>query len=192
MPAVTDQKINALMKRAQNILKTPQTEWDKIAVETPTLKDLLLNYVAYFAAIPAVCTFVGLVLFGYGFNLRPTILAAFSHMVLTYVMAFVGIAVSGFLTDFFAPHFNGRSDRVSAFKLVTYSMTAAWLAAAFNILPPMLRVLSILGVYSVYLFYLGAPKLMKVPADKTVAYTAITIVCSAVVAGVIAAIMLRT
>jgi hypothetical protein len=46
----------------------------------------------------------------------------------------------------------------------------------------------VLAIYGIYLFYLGLPKLMKNPPDKTVAYTAVVIVVAIVVGVVIGAL----
>ena len=45
----------------------------------------------------------------------------------------------------------------------------------------MLGILSILGLYSLYLFYRGLPVLMKTPADRAVPYTAVIILVGFVV-----------
>ena len=59
------------------------------------------------------------------------------------------------------------------------SATAGWVAAIFNLIPG-LGFLSILGLYSLYLLYLGLPILMKVPEDKSVVYTIVIVVVGAV------------
>jgi hypothetical protein len=56
---------------------------------------------------------------------------------------------------------------------------ASWVAGVFSILPG-LRALTILGLYSIYVLYLGLPVLMKAPAEKAGAYTAIVIVAAIV------------
>ncbi len=45
-----------------------------------------------------------------------------------------------------------------------------------------------MGLYSFYLMYVGAPKLMKVPDDKAIGYTAVTIIAGIVVSIVIGAV----
>jgi hypothetical protein len=76
---------------------------------------------------------------------------------------------------------------VSAFKLAAYAATASWLAGVFTLVPG-LSFLSILGLYSLYLLYIGAPILMKVPADRALSYTAVVIVVGIVIALVAAAL----
>jgi hypothetical protein len=56
-----------LVDRAKNILLKPKDEWQVIAGETATVKDLYLNYAMILAAIPVIATFVGGSIIGYGF-----------------------------------------------------------------------------------------------------------------------------
>ena len=53
---------------------------------------------------------------------------------------------------------------------------------------PVLSILAILGLYCFYLLFLGLPVLMKVTADKAVAYTVAVVVVAIVVYLVIGAI----
>ena len=73
-------------------------------------------------------------------------------------------------------------------KLAVYSMTPVWLVGVF-LLVPALGILGILGLYSLYLFWLGAPGLMKVPADKSVVYTAAVVVCGIIISFIAGAIV---
>ena len=61
--------------------------------------------------------------------------------------------------------FGGLADRASAFKLVVYGSTAAWVAGVFQLIPG-LGLLALLGLYSLYLYYVGATPVMRVPQDK--------------------------
>jgi hypothetical protein len=44
-----------------------------------------------------------------------------------------------------------------------------------------LRILSLVGLYGVYLFWLGASSLMKAPDEKSVPYTAAVVACGVVI-----------
>ena len=54
-------------------------------------------------------------------------------------------------------------------QLVAYSSTAVWVSGIFNIIPS-LSILGFLGLYSIYLFYLGIPVMKKTPDDKRITY----------------------
>jgi hypothetical protein len=162
-----------LVDRVKAILLTPQTEWGVIEGESGDPAFLFKNYVAILAAIPAVCGFIGrLAYFGVARSL--------SFAIVSYIMAFVVVYVVALLIDAFAPTFNGEKNPANALKLAVYSSTPAWVVGIFALLPG-LGILRILGIYGLYLLWLGLPKLMKSPPEKAVAYTAAVIVCAIVV-----------
>lgn len=172
-----------LVDRAKNILLKPLEEWPKIEAETTTTQAILTRYVLPLAAIGPVASFIGGQVFGYGalgFSYRPGLISSLSTAIVTYVLTVVGIFVLSLLADFLAPKFGGTSNKLGAFKLVAYSWTAGLLSGVFGIIPS-LGFLTILGLYSVYLLYTGATPLMKVPQDKGVAYTAVTLACAIVI-----------
>lgn len=182
----------ALVDRVKNILLTPKTEWPVIEGENTSTADLLKNYVAILAAIPAVCGFIGMSLIGMnvlGVSVRTPILWGLVSAVLNYVMAFVGVIVVGHIIDALAPTFGGTKNLQQATKVAVYSFTAAWIGGIFSILP-LLSVLGIItAIYSIYLLYLGLPRLMKSPDDKAVGYTAVVVIVAIVVFVVIGAVV---
>jgi len=186
-----DPRFVAILNRAKGILLSPKTEWDKIEGEPADIPGLFKSYALPLAAIPAICGFIGLVLFapgsvsvaGMGFG------AKIGHGVITYISYVLMVAVIAFASEFLAPHFGGKADRKQAFKLATYSLTAAWLAGVAGILPGFLKILSLAGLYSFYLFYLGAPKLLKTPQDKTVVFTAVVTVITMIAMSLCTALM---
>ncbi|MDR2856393.1 MAG: YIP1 family protein [Novosphingobium sp.] len=180
----------SLVDRARAIILTPREEWPKIALETTPQSDILRGYVLPLAAIGPVASFIGSQVFGYGllgFAYRPGLVWSLSTAVLSVVMAIVSVFVLTFIADFLAPKFGGESNRASAFRLVAYGYTASWLAGIFGLIPALI-IFSFLGLYSLYLLYAGATPLMKVPQEKAVGYTAVTILCAAVLAMIAAPI----
>lgn len=183
MNDVTSGGGSPLIDRAKNILLKPLEEWPRIEAEPATIQEILVRYVLPLAAIGPVASFIGSQVFGYGalgFTYRPSLLSSLSSAIVTYVLSVVGIFVLSLLADFLAPKFGGQPNKLSAFKLVAYSWTAGLVAGVFGIIPS-LAFLAILGLYSIYLLYTGATPLMKVPQDKAVAYTAVTIVCAVLI-----------
>jgi hypothetical protein len=173
----------------QAILLTPSAEWDKIESEPATVQSLFTGYACILAAIPAVAQLIGglipICVFGVCVHRNP--IFAVIGAVVAYVIGLVGVYVTALIADELAPSFGGTKNRVAALKLIVYSWTAAWLAGIFAILPA-LSVLGILGLYSFFLLYRGAPKLMKVPQDKEFGYIAVTIIVAFVVFAVIGVI----
>jgi hypothetical protein len=60
-----------------------------------------------------------------------------------------------------------------------------WVAGIFALIPG-LRLLTILGLYSLYLLYLGLPVLMKAPREKAMGYTAVVVLAAIVLFVIIA------
>ncbi|HEX7930777.1 MAG TPA: Yip1 family protein, partial [Sphingomicrobium sp.] len=118
---------------------------------------------------------------------KPGLVWSLSTALVSFVMAIVSVFVLAFIADQLAPKFGGVSDKANAFKLVAYGYTASWLAGIFGIIPS-LAFFSLLGLYSLYLLYTGATPLLKVPQDKAVGFTAVTIVCAIVLAIIVAPI----
>ena len=179
-----------IFARAQAIIMSPKDEWPKIAGETTSQSDILMRYVLPLAALGPLATFIGGQVFGYGafgFSYRPGLVAGITTAVISFVLSLVSLFVMTFIADFLAPKFAGESNRPQAFKLVAYSYTAGWAVGVFGLIP-MLGFFGLLGLYSVYLLYTGATPLMKVPEDKAVGYTAVTILCAIVLSIIVAPI----
>jgi hypothetical protein len=99
------------------------------------------------------------------------------------------VGAGGFVADFLAPQFGGKSDQISAFKLIVYSVTPVWLVGVLSLLPALSGLGLLALAYTVYLIYLGAPKLMKVPQDKVGGYTAVAFLAILIANGLIFALM---
>jgi hypothetical protein len=176
-----------LLDRVKNIILSPKTEWPVIDREPGDAAFLFKNYVAILAAIPAVCGFIGGSLIGYSIpgmgTMRMPVGAGIANALLGYVFTFVIVYVVALIIDALAPTFGGRKDFPSALKLAAYSYTPGWLAGIFFLLPS-LSFLAILGLYGLYLLWLGLPILMKSPARKSVWY-ALAIVLCAIIVGIV-------
>lgn len=182
---------DSLIARVKNILLKPKDEWAVIDAEQTSIQKLYLGYILILAAIPVVATLIGSLVFGYGafgVTYRPTLMGALTTAVSSYVLSLVGVAVLALVIEFLAPQFGGQKDRIQAFKVAAYAMTAAWVAGIVTILPALAIVAALGGLYGLYLLYLGLPVLMKAPADKALTYTIVVIVVAIVVNIVLAAV----
>ena len=180
-----------IKERAQNILLQPAREWSVIEKERETVTHLYTSYVVPLAAIGPVASIIGLSIFGIslpiGGSYRLPLTSAGWHAVTTFVLALVGTYVLSLIIDALAPKFLARKNSLQALKIAAYSSTPAWLAGGLNLIPS-LAFLQILGLYGVYLLYLGLPVLMKAPHDKAWVYTGVVIVAAIVIFALIGAI----
>jgi hypothetical protein len=140
-----------LTERVKNILFHPSQEWAVIEQESTSVSELYRSYVVPLTAIGPVALIIGL--------------SAIGHAVVNYVLALAGVYVLALIIDALAPTFQGTKSNIQALKVAVYSSTPAWLAGVF-ILIPALGFLQILGLYSLYLLYLGLPVLMKAPRTR--------------------------
>ncbi len=169
--------MNAIL-RAQAILAAPADAWSRIENESGDAADLLSRYVAPFALIPALSGFIGACLIGVvvpgGGTVRVPTFDGLFGAVFGYVMTCATVLVLAVLIDVVAPMLGGRRDFSSAFKLAVYSYTPIWLAGIF-LLAPGLRFLGLSGFYGAYILWIGLPVLMKSPAQRAPAFTAIIV-----------------
>jgi hypothetical protein len=186
------ERIMDIVERVKAILLTPKSEWLVIERESGEPAYLFANYVAILAAIPAVCGFIGTSIVGVSVpvigTVRIGVVSGIASAIVHYLLAFVMVYVLGLIIDALAPTFNGQKDAPNALKLAVYSMTPAWLAGIFSLIPG-LSVLGILGLYGLYLLWVGLPPLMKVPQEKSTVYAAAVVVCAIVISIVIGAIV---
>jgi hypothetical protein len=171
-----------LMQRVKSILLHPREEWPVIEGETTTIAAIYKSHVLPLAAIGPVSAFIHAVLFGnsfFGITHRPSFLSALSTAIVSYIFTLIGVFLIALVIDFLAPRFGGTANRNNAFKLAAYSATAAWVSGIFQLVPG-LGMLAILGLYGLYLLYVGIPVMMKAPDDKAVIYTVAVVVVGAI------------
>lgn len=181
-----------LVERAKRILLTPKTEWEVIDAEPATVGELYTGYIIPLAAIGPIAQFIGYSLVGFripfgGGVYRTPIGQGITGAVVGYILGLVGVYVFALIIDALAPTFGGTKNQIQALKVAAYSATAGWLAGIFAIVPG-LRWLGLLGLYSLYLLWLGLPVLMKAPQEKATGYTVVAIVVGFVLAIIVATI----
>ncbi len=176
-----------LVERAKNILLTPKTEWGVIEGETTPRKDLILGYVLPLALIPAIAVFLTMSVIGtavgfLGGHMTFGIGLGLALAIWKLISAVIGVFVTAFIIDALAPSFGGTKDMNQALKVIVYASTASWVGSIFGVIPFLGWILAFLaGLYSLYLLYLGLPRLMKCPEDKAIGYTAVVVIIAIVV-----------
>jgi len=166
--------LKSLFERARGIVLNPRFEWELIDVETISIRDLYKNYIMPMAAIDPAASIIGASFVGFnvpflGHYYMP-LFYSLLRAILCYVVFMVGIYVVARIIAYTARRFDGEADLIQALKLTAYSSTPVWILGVFNLVPD-LRYVGFLGfVYTVYLFYLGLPVLMRFSLEKRVSY----------------------
>ncbi len=173
-----------LVDRVKNIILSPKSEWEVIATEETSVQELYINYALILVAAAAVAEFIGRAIVGFsvlGAHFRTPIGSALVGFILRIVLTLVGVFVLAYIIDALAPSFNGEKDILSSHKLAVYSSTPGWVGGLLMIIPP-LGVLGLLfALYGIYILYLGATPIKKVPSDKAPVFTLVVVIVSIVI-----------
>ena len=103
--------VKKIAQRAKEVLFKPRDIFKVIKTETVTSRDLILNYAAPLAAIPALASIIGMSVVGISFSLAETLrvplINSFSSAVLQYILTLIGIYILGIIINTLAPTFSG-------------------------------------------------------------------------------------
>lgn len=155
-----------LIARVQRLLMSPKTEWDSIDGEGADVTKIYQSYILPLIGISSIAQFLAILIIGGG------IVMALKAAIFSFVLGALMVYVMALIIDGLAPQFGAKSEFGQAFKVAAYSPTASWVGGIFAIIPVLGGIIALIGaVYSLYLLYLGLPKLMKPAADKAMIYT---------------------
>ncbi len=170
-----------VFNRARNLIVSPKTEWTVIQSETQGKEAVVKSYAIPLILIMALCSILGSIImvsnFGYA------IIKALGIFGFTYA----GMYVSAIIINELTTSFNSKKDIDTTFRLVVYSFTGYFIIMAIVLLLPPLSMLSVFGLFSVYLFWEGSTILLGTPEDNKVGFV---VVSALVIAGVYAILYL--
>jgi hypothetical protein len=180
-----------IVDRVKSILVSPAQEWQVVKNENLRIADIFLQYAVILAAIPAVAGFIGLTLIGatgFGVTYRQPVVNGLVWAILSYILSLGGVYLIGLVIDWLAPTFGVKKDPVAACKVAVFSSTANWVAGIFQLIP-MLSILSLAGLYSLFLLWVGLKTVKEVPSEKMPGYYVAVLVASVVIFVIIAAVV---
>ena len=152
-----------LVKRVSAIMATPQTEWPAVAGDSYDIP--AIRYVAILALIPPLARLIGGWLIG-GYT---PFLSALVGAVVAYALSFAVEFAVALVVDLLAPKFGAKRNYSGALRLTAYSVTPLWLAGLV-LLVPGASFLVLLGLYGLYLMWLGLPVLVQAPRERALPY----------------------
>jgi len=170
-----------ILNRIKGLLFDPDREWAAIEAEEPSILAIYRDYVLLLALIPPVASFLGGYFFGFGPSSHEvahlTFWGGLMRAGLQYALSLPLLFAVAFVLSSLAPHFEGEANDARALALTAYSYTPAWLASLFGLIPG-LRWLDILGLYGLYVFYHGLPRMLRCPKDHADVLTLVALVVS--------------
>lgn len=167
--------IQYIIDRVKGIILNPTHEWREVEAESKSNKELLLFY-----ALPLVVLGVIAGLIGWG---------SLHMAVYQLAMPLAGIVIAAYVVNALAENFDSTKNLNNAFKLVTYAATPSMVAAIIANLSPFLSWVSLFGLYSIYLFWIGIPKLMDTPENKRLMYVIVAGLIIVVIQVIISAVI---
>jgi hypothetical protein len=165
-----------IITRARHLLLSPAAAWDVIAAEPTDARKIFLGYVGPLVTAAALAIALGLILIGLNLQHSGTFRVgagtALSQAALRIALSLATVLLLGFLINGLAPRFGATPHAGQALKLAAYAPTASWVASLATIIPQ-LWIVSVAGsVYTLYLLFVGLPKLMNPAPDKIIPYNA--------------------
>jgi hypothetical protein len=170
-----------MIGRIQRLILKPKDEWAAIDAEPATAREVFMRWAVPLAAIGPICSFIGGQVFGVGaflIHFRPPLISSLILALISYGMALAGTWIFALIIDALAPSFGSVKNFNQAMKVAAYSYTAAWICGVLQIMPALAIIGVLLGLYSLYLLWVGLPMLMKTPADKAPGYVIVSIVAA--------------
>jgi hypothetical protein len=183
-----------LIERAKNMFVAPKTEWDVIAAESTPPKQLVTGYVLPLAIIAAIAGFIGAVVVGTSVpmlgTVRSSVVGGVLAAILQLVMAVASVYIMGFIIDALAPTFGGQKNFNQALKVAAYSYTPVWVLSILGIIPWLGLLIALIAIgFAIYLLYLGLPRVMRSPQDKSAGYTVVVVIVGIVVGFILAMVV---
>jgi hypothetical protein len=167
-------RLAGFAERVRNLLVRPYREWQAIADEPTTTREIYLEYVAPLAAMAIAGAFVGNTLVGVEDGMR-TLRAGLAAASVAAVTAFALALAGVFLLSRLTAKSAGRGDqrRTLSLRVVAYSMTPVWLAGIVAGVPLLTPLLLVGGLYGVLLLILGLRLVLRCEWIEAIAQAAI-------------------
>lgn len=182
--AAPEEAPRGVSRRVLEVMLRPDEAWPQVAAQPANIPGLYRGLVGPLAAIPALCGFIGVLLFGVGVfdvGLRPPLGVALAEMATGYVLTLVAVYLLARVVEVLAPMFGGVGDRLRAFKLVAYAGAPLWISGVLLLYPPLGELVAVLGgIYSLNILYRGLPEMMGAPHGRRISFFALVLAAALV------------
>lgn len=156
--------IKNLFSRCIEIIRSPNEEWIKIKDEDGTFFQLITNFLLPLLFLTAVSSMIGSYLQMDGSEFEMSIV--FVSGLRPFLSILISVLLSILAINTMIGTFGGTPDFNVASKLVIYSFVPGILVALVFGMAPWFYILGLFFLYSFYIFFLGTPVLLKIPAER--------------------------
>jgi hypothetical protein len=168
------------LRRIVYLIFRPTAEWDLIARETTSIDTLLRRYILPLALLAPIATVIGMKTFDrewdpvHGYIVPPD--RIFATGATTYFAIIASIFVLAAIFTLVVPMFGAARNYVAALKVATYGAIPVMLAGA-TLLLPVMAIVGFVGMcHTLYLYWLGARRILDVPKGSEAEFVGISIV----------------
>ena len=171
-----------VFKRAKQILLSPQSEYQAIEQEDESHIKVLTSYILPLLLIPVLFAFIGygLVGFNYGGYHYSQVNWGFRMAIIQMVVLLGGIYLSSIVINALSDNFGVTKNFNRIFSLVAYAYTPVLLAGVFHIHYSLWWIVLLVGLYGLYLVFVGLRPMLKPAKDKAVTYSIISLIVTVV------------
>ena len=170
----------AIAAQAKGIVTQPNRCWDTIASDPKSIKETLVTYVVPLIVLGSISTFIFSVFRGIPTPLGRLTTPFFATLVYQLVWCItipVALVASAWVIAKIAPYFGGSASQERAFKLLTYSMTPAFIATILICIPVLEPIAQPAGVaYGLFLCFRGIKPMMAVNQEQRLAFFVVSLV----------------
>jgi hypothetical protein len=161
---VFNRLLKGIFERCKELIIHPADEWGKIDEENSSMNQLFRDFLIPILLISALASVVGEMLDRFSVGLDGGELLA--EGLREFFGFLISVYISIYLVDELIKIFGGGKNITKTSALIVYSSVPS-VAVSFVIgLFPSLYAIGVFGLYSFYLFYLGAPVLYKIPEHR--------------------------
>ena len=180
------------LRRIVYLMFRPSQEWDAIASEKTTVDALVRRYMLPLSLLAPVATVIGMMVFDaswdplHGYLVPPDqIFAAGATTFFTSIASLFALAA---IFVVLAPLYGSSRDYLSALKVSVYGAIPVLLAGATLVLPAMIVVALVALCHTLFLYWVGARRVLAVSTEHQTEFIGISMVLLALVSVVTGAI----
>ncbi|MDK2979526.1 MAG: hypothetical protein PWP52_2240 [Bacteroidales bacterium] len=163
--------LNRIVKRIRSFILSPSQEWEKIAQEKATNKNLVIQYIIPVILFSSLFIFAGRILNWEDHSAGNGALAVLSFL----LIAFFTLYLSAFIINELLPKFDADKNLNRTFKLIIFSSLPALIVYGISSFHPQMGFLNYVSLYSIVLYWRGVKPLLGLPADKLTGFALISL-----------------
>ena len=160
-------------KHVWGLFSDPKSEWETVREQRYSVPQCYARHTLILALVPALSGFIGTTQVGWqigaGDAIKLTTGSAFRIALLYYLAMLVAVFTVGWVIHWMGKTYGANQPLSQCVVLASYTATPLFLIGIME-LYPILWLNLVLGLpvlgYTVYIFYLGVPIVMKIPEER--------------------------